>query len=42
MGHLFIVVPAVGFVVAVGAGIIVRARKARSDEQSRGMFSINE
>lgn len=41
MGHLFIVVPAIGFVVAAGAGILVRARRARQDEHSRDVFSIN-
>jgi hypothetical protein len=41
MGHLLIVVPAIGFVFAAGAGILVRTRRARQDENSRGAFSIN-
>lgn len=40
MGHLLIVVPAIGFVVAAGAGILVRARRANQDEHSRNVFSI--
>jgi hypothetical protein len=42
MGHMLIVVPAIGFVVAAGAGIIVRARRARQEEHSRGVFSITD
>ncbi len=37
--NLLILVPAIGFVVAAGAGIVVRSRRAR--QNSRDTFSIN-
>ena len=40
MAHLLIAVPALGFVIAAGTGILVRARRAREDKHARDIFSI--
>jgi hypothetical protein len=38
--HALIFVPAVGFVLAAGAGVLIRARRARQDERVRDEFTI--
>ncbi len=42
MGHMLFVVPVVGFVVAAGTGIFVRARRTREDRRFLVKFSPPE
>jgi hypothetical protein len=37
LGSLLILLPAAGFVVAAGIGIVMRTRSARKDEQLRDL-----
>ena len=38
--HALIFIPAVGFVLAAGAGVFIRARRAREDKRVRDGFTI--
>jgi hypothetical protein len=38
--HALIFVPVAGFLLAAGAGVLIRARRARQDERVRDGFTI--
>jgi hypothetical protein len=40
MAHAFIFVPAAGFVLAAGAGVFIRSRRAREDKRIRDGFTL--
>jgi len=40
MSHALIFIPAVGFVLAAGAGVLIRSRRAREDKGIRDGFTL--
>jgi hypothetical protein len=40
MIHSLILIPIAGFALAAGAGVLIRARRAREDKHGREMFTI--
>ena len=40
IAHDLVILPIVGFVLAAGAGIFIRARRARDDRRVRDGFTI--